>query len=101
MKSMEEKLSIKINVADRYYPLKIAASDEEKIRAAARRINDKVTQYRQRYADRDMHDALSMATMQFVIKLIELEEKQNLTPMLQDLTDLDKQMEEYLQQIGA
>ena len=98
---MEEKLSIKINVADRYYPLKIAASDEEKIRAAARRINDKVTQYRQRYADRDMHDALSMATMQFVIKLIELEEKQNLTPMLQDLTDLDKQMEEYLQQIGA
>jgi cell division protein ZapA len=98
---MEEKLSIKINVADRYYPLKIAVSDEEKIRAAARRINEKVTQYRQRYADRDMHDALSMATMQFVIKLIELEEKQNVSPVLQDLTDLDKQMEEYLQQIGA
>jgi len=98
---MEEKLSIKINVADRYYPLKIAASDEEKIRAAARRINDKVIQYRQRYADRDMHDALSMATMQFVIKLIELEEKQDVTPVMQDLIDLDKQMEEYLQQIGA
>ena len=98
---MEEKLSIKINVADRYYPLKIAVSDEEKIRAAARRINDKVTQYRQRYAERDMHDALSMATMQFVIKLIELEEKQDVSPVMQDLIDLDKQMEEYLQRIGA
>ncbi len=97
----EEKLSIKINVADRYYPLKIAISDEEKIRAAARRINDKVAQYRQRYAERDMHDALSMATLQFVIKLIELEEKQEIAPVLQELTDLDRQMEEYLQQIGA
>ena len=98
----EEKLSIKVNVADRFYPLRIAMSDEEKIRSAARRINDKVVQYRQRYADRDMHDALSMATLQFVIKLIELEEKQTVAPsVLQDLADLDKQMEDYLQQIGV
>jgi len=97
----EEKLSIKINVADRYYPLKIARSDEEKIRAAARRINEKVVQYRQRYAERDMQDALSMATLQYVVKLIELEEKQDLAPVLQELADLDKQMEEYLQQIGV
>jgi cell division protein ZapA len=97
----EEKLSIKINVADRYYPLKIAITDEEKIRLAARRINEKVALYRQRYADRDLHDALSMASLQFVIKLIELEEKQNVAPVLQELVDLDKQMEEYLQQIGA
>jgi cell division protein ZapA len=97
----DEKLSIKINVADRYYPLKIAVSDEEKIRAAAKRINDKVAQYRQRYPDRDMHDALSMATLQFVIRLIEFEEKQNVAPVLQELADLDKQIEEYLQQIGA
>ncbi len=93
----EEKLSIKINVADRYYPLKIAVSDEEKIRAAARRINDKVAQYRQRYVDRDMHDALSMATLQFVIKLIELEEKQDIAPAMQQLSDLDKLLAGYLQ----
>lgn len=97
----EEKLSIKINVADRYYPLKIAVSDEEKIRAAARRINEKVVQYRQRYADRDMQDALSMATLQYVVRLIEMEGKQDLAPVLQELVDLDKQMEEYLQQIGV
>jgi cell division protein ZapA len=93
----EEKLSIKINVADRYYPLKIAISDEEKIRAAARRINDKVAQYRQRYADRDMHDALSMATLQFVIKLIEQEEKQDVDRVIKGFSELDKQLEEYLQ----
>ncbi len=94
----EERLSIKINVADRYYPLKIAVSDEEKIRAAARRINDKVAQYRQRYADRDMHDALSMAILQFVTRLIELEEKQDMRPVLEQLAGLDKELAVYLQQ---
>jgi len=94
----EEKLSIKINVADRYYPLKIAIADEEKIRAAARRINDKVAQYRQRYADRDMHDALSMAALQFVIRLIEQEEKQDVAPVIQELSDLDVQLARYLQE---
>ena len=36
---MDDKLSIKVNVAERYYPLKIDRSDEEKIRRAARLIN--------------------------------------------------------------
>ena len=33
---MEDKLSIRVNVADRYYPLKIDRKDEEKIRKAAK-----------------------------------------------------------------
>ena len=32
---MEEKLSIRVNIADRYYPLKIERDDEERIRRAA------------------------------------------------------------------
>ncbi len=39
---MEDKLSIRVNVADRYYPLKIDRKDEERIRKAAKLINDKV-----------------------------------------------------------
>jgi len=37
---MEEKLSIRVNIADRYYPLKIERDDEERIRRAAKMIND-------------------------------------------------------------
>jgi cell division protein ZapA (FtsZ GTPase activity inhibitor) len=69
------KLSIRVNVADRYYPLKVERENEEKIRKAARMINEKVLQYKQRYTDKDVQDFLAMAALQYVIKLTEEEEK--------------------------
>jgi cell division protein ZapA len=72
---MDDKLSIRVNVADRYYPLKVERENEEKIRKAARMINEKVLQYKQRYTDKDVQDFLAMAALQYVIKLTEEEEK--------------------------
>ena len=72
---MDDKLSIRVNVADRYYPLKVERDDEERIRKAARMINEKVLQYKQRYTDKDVQDFLAMAALQYVIKLNEEEER--------------------------
>jgi cell division protein ZapA len=72
---MDDKLSIRVNVADRYYPLKVEREDEEKVRRAARMINERVLQYKQKYTDKDVQDFLAMAALQYVIKLIEEEEK--------------------------
>ena len=72
---MDDKLSIRVNVADRYYPLKVERENEEKIRKAARMINEKVLQYKQRYTDKDVQDFLAMAALQYVIKLTEEEER--------------------------
>jgi cell division protein ZapA len=93
---MEDKLSIRVNVADRYYPLKIDRSDEEKIRKAAKLINDKVIQYKQRYTDKDLQDFLAMAALQFVIKLLEGDNKYEVAPVVEDLNELDEWLEEYL-----
>ena len=68
---MDEPLSIKVQIAERFYPLKIKRSDEEKIRKAARLINDKVLQYKQRYTDKDAQDFIAMAALQFVINLLD------------------------------
>jgi len=38
-------------------------------------INEKVLQYKQRYADKDVQDFLAMASLQYVIRLTEEEEK--------------------------
>jgi len=72
---MDDKLSIRVNVADRYYPLKVEPVDEERIRKAARMINEKVQQYKMRYADKDVQDFLAMAALQHAIKLTEEEER--------------------------
>jgi cell division protein ZapA len=93
---MEDKLSIRVNVADRYYPLKIDRNDEEKIRKAARLINEKVQQYKQRYTDKDLQDFLAMAALQFVIKLLENDNKFEVAPIVDDLNELDEWLEEYL-----
>lgn len=94
---MEEKLSIKVNVADRYYPLKIDRKDEEKIRTAARMINEKVLQYKQRYADKDTQDFLAMAALQYVIKYIEDEKQKDILPVINDLNSLNEELSDYLQ----
>ena len=93
----EDKLSIRISIADRYYPLKIVAADEERIRTAARRINEKIEQYRQRYSGRDNQDALSMATLQFVIRLIESENSEHIDPLVKELDSITAQLEAYIQ----
>ena len=93
---MDDKLSIKVNVADRYYPLKIERKDEEKIRKAARLINEKVLQYKQRYLDKDVQDFLAMASLQFVTRVIEMEGKFDIQPLEQKLQELDEELGDYL-----
>jgi cell division protein ZapA (FtsZ GTPase activity inhibitor) len=93
---MDEKLSIKVNLAERYYPLKIDRDDEEKIRRAARLINEKVLQYKQKYADKDTQDFLAMAALQFVIKVMETENQMDLTPFEEKVKEISEQMGEFL-----
>lgn len=94
---MEDKLSIRVNVADRYYPLKIDRNDEEKIRKAAKLINEKVIQYRQKYNDKDLQDFLAMAALQFVIKMLESENRFEVAPLIDELNELDEQFGDYLE----
>ena len=98
---MDEKLSIKVNLAERYYPLKIEKDDEEKIRRAARLINEKVLQYKQKYADKDTQDFLAMAALQFVIKVIEAESEMDLTPFEEKVKEVSDRMDDYLKKSSS
>ena len=93
---MEDKLSIKVSLVDRYYPLKIDSKDEERIRKASKLINEKVLQYKQRYADKDTQDFLAMASLQFVIKNLEFEDQLNEQALLDQLNEVNNDLEEYL-----
>jgi len=92
-----EKLSIRINLADRYYPLKVDTRDEEKIRKAAKLINEKILQYKQRYTNKDTQDFLAMAALQFVIKYLETDDEENEQPIADELEALNEELEDYLE----
>jgi cell division protein ZapA len=93
---MDDKLSIKVNIAERYYPLRIDREDEEKIRRAARLINEKILQYKQRYVDKDTQDFVAMAALQFVIQYIELESKSESSALEESLKELNDELESFL-----
>ena len=93
---MDEKLSIRINIADRYYPLKIDRNDEEKIRKAARTINEKILQYKQKYSDKDTQDFLAMAALQFVIKVIDGEDSKKDDEVHDRIRKLNDELESVL-----
>ena len=95
---MDDKLTIRVNIVDRYYPLKIDRKDEEKIRKAAKKINDTVTQYQKLYGNKDGQDFLAMVALQFVTRLVEAEEHHEIHPVIEEVRQFEKILADILQE---
>ena len=62
---MNEKLKIKISIADRVYPLTVDTAQEEGPRSASKKIDTMIKQFEENYAVRDKQDVLAMCALQF------------------------------------
>ena len=62
---MDEKLKIKISIADRIYPLTVDPAQEEGLRSASKKIDKMIKQFEENYAVRDKQDVLAMCALQF------------------------------------
>lgn len=69
------EISIKINIADRVYPLKVNTEEEEVIRRAAKIINDRIKEYQENYAVRDKQDLLSMCVLHYATATLKAESR--------------------------
>ncbi len=63
---MKDKLSIKVTVAGRIYPLAIERDEEENVRKAVKLINEKVFEFEKNFDIKDRQDLLSMVALNFV-----------------------------------
>lgn len=63
------KVSIKIVIAGRNYPLTINEGEEEKIRKAVEDINTNVQKLQETYAVKDMQDLLAMTSLQLATRV--------------------------------
>ncbi len=75
-----DELSIKVNIADRFYPLSVTAEQEEEVRKAARLINDKLKLYEKQFSVKDKQDILSMCALELATELIQFRER----PLVED-----------------
>ncbi|MET1259959.1 cell division protein ZapA [Flagellimonas sp. DF-77] len=89
---MEEKLKIKLSIADRVYPLTIDPRQEEGLRKAAKNIENLAKKFEQNYAVRDKQDVLAMCALQFASKIEQggINESEDLKTSLERLKALQE-----------
>jgi len=66
---MSDNIKIKLNVADRVYPLTISPNQEASLRASAKKIEMMTKQLENNYAVRDKQDVLAMCALQYAAQL--------------------------------
>ena len=77
-------LSIKINIANRIYPLTINRNAEENIRKSVKKIEERLKFYEKNYAISDRQDLLAMCLIEIASKLESLNDN-----AIKDNNDID------------
>lgn len=97
----DNKLIININIGERFYPISIERTDskrEELIRKAAQSINDTLLQYKKKaYKNKDDQDYLAMTLIMFAVKLMESENKEDISPVINELKKINFKLNVFLE----
>ncbi len=88
-----DKLSIKLHIANRIYPMKIERKSEEFIRNAVKKIEDRLKFYEESYEIKDKQDLLAMCLIEYASKFESINNKKvveddGLTEKLAEIEDL-------------
>ncbi len=71
---MLNELSIKVNIADRLYPLKVTPEQEVIVRQAAKLIQEKLKIIQSQFEIKDKQDLLSMTILDIATQLLKLQQ---------------------------
>ena len=89
------KLSLKVVVAGRTYPLSVEEDEVQKVEAAAKDINKAVKMLQDNYAVKDMQDLLAMTALQLAVK----EGKQSPEVIEPDFSDIEDRLSALIQDL--
>ena len=90
------KLSIKVVVAGRTYPLTVNQGEEIKVQKAADDINKAIKLLQDNYAVKDMQDLLAMTALQLATKSGNVSNSNQAKP---DYTEIEQTLENLLQEL--
>ena len=90
------ELSIKVNIANRIYPLKINREEEESIRLASKTINDILKDYEENYAVRDKQDLLAMCALKFATEALKKDKSAQNGSLNDHLSELSTILNDFL-----
>lgn len=93
------KISLKVNIAGRSYPLTINENEKQGVLSAVENINSAIEHLKKNYAVKDPQDLIAMTALQLIIKKDSNQNSSNNTaqdlgPIDQALQSLSKQLDE-------
>lgn len=96
--SNSELININLVIADRPYPLKIKPEEEEVVRRAARKLNEKVKELQGQYAAKDKQDYLAMCALMNEVENLGNKEKITIddTSFIDKLNELDVMLSQHV-----
>lgn len=89
------KLSVKVVVAGRTYPLSVEENEAEKVESAAKDINKAIKLLQDNYAVKDMQDLLAMTALQLAVK----EGKKSKEVIEPDYSDIEDRLSALIQDL--
>lgn len=95
-KAMEDSFEIKLLVGGTYYPLKIKRSDEVLYREAARRINDKLNRYRDRFPQLSDEKYYMMVSIHISMVNLKWENFNDTKPYKDKIKELSNELDSFL-----
>ncbi len=90
------EMSIKVTIAGRIYPITVKADEEEKVRDAARRVDENLKLLQSSYAVKDKQDLLAMTALQMATKSAENNAKQELATSEAELERIERIIDSML-----
>ncbi len=78
------KLSIKIKIADREYPMKVSPEEEERIRKAGKIVNEKIKLFKNQFGIDDKQDLLAMVAFDALVERLKTEDGNEDDMLLQE-----------------
>jgi cell division protein ZapA len=87
------ELSIKIRIADKDYPMRVSAEDQDKIRLAGKQLNDKIKLFKDQFGVDDKQDLLAMVAFDGAVEQVnasdlEIQHRSD-AELLSRISDLD------------
>jgi cell division protein ZapA len=95
-------VSVKVEIADGLYTLKVKSEDENNVKKAVELINQKISEFERNYGVKDKKDVLAMVTLQLVSQLGKQKDQaeQELSTLRSVLEDVGQMLAQHKDNIG-
>lgn len=97
---MDDKIKINLQMAGAIYPLTIRREDEEIVRNAAKQVDIRLNQYRERYKNAPLKQEhiIAMVAYQFALESLQQQQRNDTEPYTDKIAELTDLLENYFKE---